>query len=165
MTQSDLEQLALALGRTLTRLGWQVAVAESCTGGWAAQALTSISGSSVWFDRGFVTYSNQAKQEMLGVTLETLRHFGAVSPETVKDMAEGAVKHSGAQVAFAISGIAGPTGGSDSKPVGTVCFAWCLPGKDTETATLIFPGDRTQVRAQAVAYAFRRMQERLAAVQ
>jgi nicotinamide-nucleotide amidase len=163
--QAQLEALAASLGEALLGRGWSLAVAESCTGGWAAQAITAIPGSSAWFDRGFVTYSNAAKQEMLGVRAQTLAQFGAVSEATVREMAEGALRHSHAQAAFAISGIAGPGGGSPGKPVGTVWFAWALAGRPAEAAVAHFAGDRREVRAQAVAYVFSGMQKRLAAMQ
>jgi len=164
LTQEDLEALAAELGATLVGRGWRLTAAESCTGGWAAQAATAVAGSSVWFDRGFVTYSNEAKMDMLGVSADTLVRFGAVSEETALEMAEGALRHSGAQAAFAISGIAGPGGGSDSKPVGTVCFAWALAGQPARATTQHFAGDRREVRIQAVAYVFRQIQAALAAM-
>ncbi|MDR3395896.1 MAG: nicotinamide-nucleotide amidohydrolase family protein [Parasulfuritortus sp.] len=165
LNQETLEQLAAELGAALQARGWQLAAAESCTGGWAAQAMTAVAGSSAWFDRGFVTYSNEAKMDMLGVSADTLARFGAVSEATVLSMAEGALRNSRAQAAFAISGIAGPTGGSDSKPVGTVCFAWAVVGEPTEVATMWFDGDRQLVRIQSVEYVFRQMLGRLLAVQ
>jgi nicotinamide-nucleotide amidase len=165
LSQAVLEQLAAKLGRELQGQGKMLATAESCTGGWAAQAMTAIAGSSVWFDRGFVTYSNESKHDMLGVAAETLERFGGVSEETALEMAEGALRNSRAQAAFAISGIAGPTGGSDSKPVGTVCFAWALMGEPGKTATRRFGGDRQLVRMQAVEYAFQQMLGRVQAVQ
>ncbi len=131
-------------------------VAESCTGGGIASALTDLSGSSVWFERGFVTYSNQAKREMLGVSELTLKQVGAVSQETVIEMAEGALKHSHADYSLSVSGIAGPTGGSVDKPVGLVWFAWCktVNGENSvSTEQHIFSGDRHAVREQAVFYA------------
>ena len=164
LNQNELERLAAALGEALLARGWMLAAAESCTGGWAAQAATAIPGSSAWFDRGFVTYSNEAKQDMLGVSAETLERFGAVSEETVRAMAEGALRHSRARAAFAISGIAGPSGGSDSKPVGTVWFAWAAAGSPTEATMRRFDGDRRMVRMQAVEYALGRMRARLDAV-
>jgi nicotinamide-nucleotide amidase len=157
VSEDELEQLAAQLGQALLRHGWRLALAESCTGGWAAQALTAVAGSSHWFERGFVTYSNDAKQDLLEVSGRTLAQFGAVSMETAREMAEGALKHSRAQVAFAITGIAGPTGGSPDKPVGTVCFAWALPGDATVTTRERFSGDRRQVRAQSVRHAIRQM--------
>lgn len=157
VSEDELEHLAARLGQALMRYGWRLAVAESCTGGWAAQALTAVPGSSEWFERGFVTYSNDAKQDLLEVSGRTLAEFGAVSTETAREMAEGVLSHSRAQVAFAITGIAGPTGGSPDKPVGTVCFAWALPGEAAVTAREHFPGDRRQVRAQSVRHAYRKM--------
>ena len=127
--------------------------AESCTGGWVAQALTAIAGSSAWFDRGFVTYSNAAKEEMLGVRKETLSRHGAVSEQTAAEMAIGALERSGATVSVAVTGIAGPTGGSAAKPVGTVCFAWAARGRSAKAQTRRFAGDREAVRRQSVEHA------------
>jgi nicotinamide-nucleotide amidase len=157
VTQAELEALALELGAALLQRGWMLATAESCSGGWAAQALTAVAGSSAWFERGFVTYSNQAKTEMLGVRPETLEGFGAVSEETAVEMALGALAHSRAQVAFAITGIAGPSGGTPEKPVGTVCFAWARAGVEVVTARHRLYGDRRQVRAQSVQLAIKNM--------
>jgi nicotinamide-nucleotide amidase len=157
VSQDELEHLAAQLGRALLRHGWRLAVAESCTGGWAAQALTAVAGSSQWFERGFVTYSNDAKQDLLGVSGRTLVQFGAVSMETAREMADGVLANSRAQVAFAITGIAGPTGGSLDKPVGTVCFAWSWPGVATLAGREHFEGDRRQIRAQSVRHALGRM--------
>jgi nicotinamide-nucleotide amidase len=157
VTQAELEALAAELGTVLLRRGWMLAAAESCTGGWAAQALTAVAGSSAWFERGFVTYSNQAKMEMLGVRAETLEAFGAVSEETAREMAQGALAHSGAQAAFAITGIAGPSGGTQEKPVGTVCFAWVLGGAEVVSERRVLVGDRRQIRSQSVRHAFRKL--------
>ncbi len=157
MNQETLERLAADLGQALMERGWMLATAESCTGGWAGQAITANAGSSAWFDRGFITYSNAAKVDMLGVSSRTLARFGAVSEEIVREMAIGALHHSQAQVALAISGIAGPGGGSDSKPVGTVCFAWASVAGPSETAMRRFEGGRRLVRMQAVDYVFRRV--------
>ena len=164
LTQELLEVLAAELGGALVNRGWRLAVAESCTGGWTAQAITAVAGSSAWFDRGFVTYSNEAKMDMLGVRAETLDRFGAVSEETVREMVEGALRHSRAQVVFSISGIAGPGGGSDSKPVGTVWFAWGVAGGPTRCARQNFDGDRRRIRMQAVAYALSEMWAALGAM-
>ena len=123
--------LATQVGEALKAHGLMLATAESCTGGGVAQAITEVAGSSAWFERGFVTYSNLSKQQMLGVRESTLMQHGAVSEMTVREMVEGALKHSNAQVALAVSGIAGPDGGTPDKPVGTVWFAWGL--KDAET--------------------------------
>jgi nicotinamide-nucleotide amidase len=130
-----------------------IATAESCTGGWAAQVITHTAGSSAWFERGFVTYSNDAKIEMLGVSTETLEKFGAVSLETASEMASGALKNSRAMISLAITGIAGPTGGSPGKPVGTVCFAWCMKNQAPSCQSRLFSGDRETIRHQAVIHA------------
>lgn len=151
--QEGLEDLAAEVGRLLLVNGQFLATAESCTGGWVAQCLTAIAGSSAWFDRGFVTYSNAAKVEALGVAGETLAAHGAVSEATVIAMAQGALQHSHADWALAISGIAGPGGGSPGRPVGTVCFAWAGRAACTESETRFFAGDRRAIRAQAVAHA------------
>jgi len=151
----ELKQLATQLGDALLRCGWKVAVAESCTGGWVAKCLTDIAGSSAWFDRGFVTYSNAAKREMLGVSGEILDTAGAVSERTVLAMAAGVLVHSEADLALAISGIAGPGGAVPGKPVGTVCFAWAKKGGLQQVDTKHFSGDREAVRRQSVAYGLR----------
>ena len=127
--------------------------AESCTGGWVSQELTAIAGSSAWFERGFVTYSNAAKEEMLGVSAETLARHGAVSEQVAKEMARGALTHSHASIALAVTGVAGPTGGSAEKPVGTVCFAWAGAGLTERAETRRFAGDRESIRRQSVEYA------------
>ena len=130
--------------------GEVLATAESCTGGWVSQLITAIAGSSNWFDRGFVTYSNSAKAEMLGVSKKTIVRHGAVSEPVSIEMAQGALQHSHAQWALAISGVAGPTGGTPEKPVGTVCFAWAGPDGFTECETRHFPGDREAVGRSSV---------------
>jgi nicotinamide-nucleotide amidase len=130
-----------------------LATAESCTGGWIAEVVTAIAGSSQWFERGFVTYSNDAKRELLGVQAATLAHYGAVSEATVREMAEGALARSRAQVAVAVSGVAGPGGGRLDRPVGTVCLGWAAAGAATRTLSMQFAGDREAVRRQAVAAA------------
>jgi nicotinamide-nucleotide amidase len=147
---NDLTQLAERLGARLTERGWQLAAAESCTGGWIAKTLTDVTGASAWFDRGFVTYSNQAKQDMLGVQSGTLAAHGAVSEAVVREMAEGALGHSRAQLAVSVSGIAGPGGGSLDKPVGSVWVAWAGVGMATRACSYRFDGDRDAVRRQAV---------------
>jgi len=151
--QPELEALAARLGAALLARGERLATAESCTGGWIGQCVTAIAGSSDWFDRGFVTYSNDAKQEMLGVPHQTLRREGAVSEATAAAMVEGAIGRSRAQWAVAVSGIAGPSGGSPAKPVGTVCFAWAGPEGWRLVETCHFEGDREAVRARTVAHA------------
>ncbi|MBI2311940.1 MAG: CinA family protein [Betaproteobacteria bacterium] len=149
MNQS-LEQLAARVGAALKRNEMMLATAESCTGGWLGQAVTAVAGSSDWYERGFITYTYISKREMLGVRDETLERYGAVSEAAVREMAEGALAHSHAQVAAAISGIAGPSGGSREKPVGTVCFAWALKGGATLSETRQLDGDRDEVRRQSV---------------
>jgi nicotinamide-nucleotide amidase len=124
--------------------------AESCTGGWVAKQMTDLAGSSSIFDRGFVTYSNQAKQDMLGVSSETLEKHGAVSEQVVIKMVEGALKNSQADIAISISGIAGPSGGTTEKPVGTVCFGWMKRGSSPVAETRLIEGDRDAIRKQAV---------------
>lgn len=153
MAVNELEALAATLGEALSARGWLLATAESCTGGWVAEAVTAIAGSSSWFDRGFVTYSNEAKQEMLGVQVATLAQHGAVSEAVVREMAEGALVRSRADLALAISGIAGPTGGSAEKPVGTVWIAWGTRAGEQLARCFHFDGDRTAVRRQSVAAA------------
>ena len=130
--------------------GAMLATAESCTGGWVAEALTALAGSSTWFERGFVTYSNAAKEEMLGVQPETLARHGAVSEPVAREMALGAIAHSHATIALAVTGIAGPSGGSVDKPVGTVCFAWAAADRPVRAETRRFAGDREAVRRQSV---------------
>jgi nicotinamide-nucleotide amidase len=145
-------ELAQQVGAALKARGLRIVTAESCTGGWVSMALTAVAGSSDWFERGYVTYSNAAKRDDLGVQEDTLRHHGAVSEETAREMAAGALKRGGGHVALAITGIAGPTGGSAAKPVGTVCFAWAH-GSKISSATRRFDGDRESVRRQSVLYA------------
>jgi len=145
-----MNELVQRIAERLATRGALLATAESCTGGWAAQALTALAGSSNWFERGFVTYSNAAKEEMLGVRPETLACHGAVSEEAAREMALGALSRSRAGVALAITGIAGPSGGSAAKPVGTVCFAWAVKGSLPRSETRHFAGDREAVRRQAV---------------
>jgi len=150
MNDNDISVLLDNIAAALIDHGLMLATAESCTGGGVAQALTSVSGSSSWFERGFVTYSNRAKEEMLGVADQLLLQYGAVSEQTVRAMAEGALHHSHAQISLAISGIAGPGGGVLDKPVGTVWLAWAVLGRKTRCRCEHFSGNREQVRAQAV---------------
>ena len=145
--------LADELGRRLKAGGELLVTAESCTGGWVAQAVTAIAGSSAWFERGFVTYSNDAKRELLGVALNTLKTHGAVSEETAKEMALGALARSKGTLSIAITGVAGPSGGTPEKPVGMVCFGWARTGRPARTETRRFQGDRESVRKQSVIYA------------
>jgi nicotinamide-nucleotide amidase len=142
--------LAIRLGGAATARGCRVAVAESCTGGLIGGAITDVPGSSAWFDRGFVTYSNEAKVEMLGVRPETLAVEGAVSESTACEMAAGALARSRADVAVAVTGVAGPDGGSAAKPVGMVCLAWARRGGPPEAVTRYFAGDREAVRRATV---------------
>lgn len=154
---TDLDALARQLHAVLQARGATVTCAESCTGGWLAKVLTDIPGSSASFGYGFVTYSNRAKQALLGVRADTLARHGAVSEATVREMAEGALARARADLAVAISGIAGPGGGSPGKPVGTVCFGLAAAGRPTRAETRHFAGDRTAVRRQSVAHALRRL--------
>jgi nicotinamide-nucleotide amidase len=156
-----LDKLASRLGQRLTAAGLQLATAESCTGGWLSKVVTDIPGSSRWLDRGFVTYSNAAKQEMLGVSSDMIADHGSVSEEVALDMARGALAHSSAAVAVAITGIAGPDGGTEDKPVGTVCFAWVLEGQAPLTQRVQFAGNREEVRHQSVRLALERLLELL----
>jgi nicotinamide-nucleotide amidase len=156
-----LSTLATLVGARLKAHGLKLVTAESCTGGWVAQAVTAIAGSSDWFERGFVTYSNEAKREMLGVRAETLDRTGAVSEETALEMARGALAASRGQVAVSITGVAGPTGGTAAKPVGMVCFGWALAAGGADAATKRFPGDREQVRRQSVIFALQGVLERI----
>ncbi len=156
----EFESLVASLATGLSARNWQLATAESCTGGWIAKVLTDRAGSSAWFDRGFVTYSNASKQDMLGVLSRTLQVHGAVSRETVLEMAGGALANSAAQLSVAVSGIAGPGGGMPDKPVGTVWLAWGSP-QGVEAVCEHFSGDREQVRRQTVARALHGLRERL----
>jgi nicotinamide-nucleotide amidase len=158
MTAGDqgLEALALRLGRALLVRGWRVATAESCTGGWIAKTLTDVPGSSQWFEGGVVSYSNAAKTSLLGVSQELLEAHGAVSEQAVRAMANGARERLRTELAVAVSGIAGPDGGTADKPVGTVCFAWATP-TGTGAARRVFAGGREAVRRQSVAFALERL--------
>ena len=147
---AELYELSGRVGDVLKARKLMMAAAESCTGGWIGQAITMVPGSSKWFDRGFVTYTNEAKQDMLGVSAETLNAHGAVSEQTVREMVVGALARSRAQVAVAVSGIAGPDGGSRSKPVGTVSLAWGEKGGGIKSKSIHFHGDRDAVRRQTV---------------
>ena len=145
-----MDVLAAQVGGLLKSHGLMLATAESCTGGGVAQAITDVAGSSAWFERGFVTYSNLSKQQMLGVSEATLIQHGAVSEATVREMVAGALARSTAQVALAVSGIAGPEGGTPDKPVGTVWFAWGLKNGATHAQRHQINGSRAEVRAQSV---------------
>ncbi|TEW54578.1 CinA family protein [Psychromonas sp. RZ22] len=149
-TEKTVKELAQLLGEKLTNAGLVATTAESCTGGGVAYAITEISGSSLWFDRSFITYSNGAKSQMLDVDPSLISEFGAVSKEVVNAMAIGAVKNSDADIAVAISGIAGPGGGTEEKPVGTVCIAWYNAHSGHKAESYLFVGDRSEVRTQAI---------------
>ena len=147
---AELYELSGRVGDALKARRLMMAAAESCTGGWIGQVITMVPGSSKWFDRGFVTYTNEAKQEMLGVSAATLNEFGAVSEQTVREMVAGALARSRAKIAVAVSGIAGPDGGSPQKPVGTVLLAWAEKGGGVTAQSIRFQGDRNAVRRQTV---------------
>ena len=153
MSEKQLRQLSIAIGDKLKARGAWVTCAESCTGGWVAKALTDIAGSSAYFDRGFVTYSNAAKHDLLGVSETTLANYGAVSEAVVREMALGALREANADFAVSISGIAGPDGGSADKPVGTVWFAFAAREGQILACKQVFPGDRDAVRLQAAVFA------------
>lgn len=153
MPQQVIEALSRQLFDFLKEKGLILATAESCTGGWIAQAITSVAGSSEVFDCGWVSYSNQAKQRCLGVDAKIVSEFGAVSAETAVAMAEGALKHSAATISVSTTGIAGPAGGSAEKPVGTVWFAWAKQNAPTQVEMKVFQGDRQEIRAAAVLHA------------
>jgi len=163
MTDDELYLLAETVGRALLSRGWMLASAESCTGGWISAMVTAVPGSSAWFDRGFVTYANEAKRELLGVRAETLSRHGAVSEAVVREMAAGALARSRAQAALAVSGVAGPGGGAPDKPVGTVWLAWALDSGGVTAGKYAFDGDREAVRRQAVQAALTGLLARLAA--
>jgi nicotinamide-nucleotide amidase len=148
--ENELFELAQQLGRLLKSKGSKIATAESCTGGWIAQIITEVPGSSAWFDRGFVTYSNAAKMQMLGVKLQTLEKYGAVSAQTATEMAIGALAHSDADCALAVTGIAGPDGGTAEKPVGTVFIAWAYKIQDVKVVQQKLTGNRHEIRRQTV---------------
>jgi len=153
MADEKLYRLADEVGQALKMRGLMLVTAESCTGGWIAEAVTMVPGSSAWFERGFITYTYISKREMLNVSAGTLDSHGAVSEPTVREMARGALAASHAQIAVAVSGTAGPGGGTLEKPVGTVCLAWSAKNGETRSETRHFPGNREAVRRQAVEHA------------
>ncbi len=157
----EFERLVHHLASRLMNCGWTMATAESCTGGWIAKCCTDLAGSSAWFDRGFVTYSDRSKQDLLGVELSTLKEEGAVSKATAVQMAEGARHRAGVNTALAVTGIAGPDGGTAEKPMGMVWFAWSLEGRQTRSEVMHFTGDRDAVRRQTVVHALSRLQDLL----
>jgi len=154
-------QQAEQLAELCLKSSSKLVTAESCTGGGLAEILTRISGSSAWFERGFVTYSNESKNELLSVSRETLEQYGAVSEETAIAMAEGALKNSHADYSVSITGIAGPEGGTEEKPVGTVCFAWSKRNEKGKATRACFNGDRLKIREQACLLAMQGLIERL----
>ena len=157
-SKQDIENLVRQLGELLVRQQRYVCTAESCTGGGIASVITDQAGSSAWFDRAYVTYSNQAKVTMLGVEPSTLDKFGAVSEQVAREMAAGALRESGVDLAVAVTGVAGPGGGTKDKPVGMVCFGWS-DGTQLKTSTEQFPGGRAEVRAASVRFALQRLLE------
>lgn len=160
--EARIQALVQALALQLTQRGWMLATAESCTGGMIASACTDLSGSSAWFERGFVTYSNAAKTELLGVPAALIETHGAVSEPVVRAMVQGAVAHSAAQVGIAVTGIAGPGGGSADKPVGTVWVGWHV-GQHTYSRRLQLTGDRQAVRQQTLQQGLQTLLERIVA--
>jgi nicotinamide-nucleotide amidase len=158
---SELARLVETLATVLTGRGWALATAESCTGGWIAKCCTDRAGSSAWFERGVVTYSNRAKQELLGVDAVILEQEGAVSRAVALQMAAGARRRAGTEAAVAVTGIAGPDGGSADKPVGTVWLAWAIEGNPVQAECIVFRGGREAVRRQTVAYALQGLLDRL----
>ena len=164
MPDKALFELAVCVGAALKAQGLMLATAESCTGGWVAQAVTAVPGSSGWFERGFITYTYISKREMLGVSQDTLAAHGAVSEPTVREMVTGALANSHAQIAVAISGTAGPGGGTPDKPVGTVCLAWAVKNGEPKSTTLRLQGDREGIRREAVRTALEGVLELLPAV-
>ena len=151
--REPIDELAQRLGAVLVARDWRTATAESCTGGGIAEAITRIAGASAWFDQGFVPYTNAAKHRQLGVPEATIEHHGAVSAATVEAMVTGALTHSEADIAVAVSGVAGPGGGTPTRPVGTVWFAWARRGERGEAQAMHFNGDRADVREQTVRHA------------
>lgn len=158
------EEIAACVGQLaelLSAKAWRLACAESCTGGWISKCCTDRNGSSDWFDRGFIAYSYPAKTDLLGVSEQRLLEFGAVSREIACDMAEGARQRSGAEVTLAVTGVAGPGGGTETKPVGTVWFAWAIKGHEVVAEKRLFEGDRDAVRRQTVLHALLRLRQLL----
>ena len=155
MANDILYKLAARVGKALKTRKLMLVTAESCTGGWVAEAVTMVPGSSDWYERGFITYTYISKREMLGIKRQTLDKFGAVSEQTARDMALGALRSSHAQVAVSVSGTAGPSGGTRDKPVGTVCFAWARKNGGMVSATRHFKGNRQAVRRRSVEHALK----------
>jgi len=162
MHESSLQEIAQKTINLLLENNYQLVTVESCTGGWVGKTITDLSGSSAAFTGSFVTYSNEAKQQMVGVQLNTLEAHGAVSEEVAAEIASGAIQKTDAQVAVSITGVAGPSGGTEAKPVGMVCFGWVIKDHKPETTVCYFDGDRDEVRKQAVAFALQGIVLRLA---
>lgn len=161
MEKDTLPVLVHKIAGLLASKGLRLSAAESCTGGWIAKLCTDLPGSSDWFECGFVTYSNEAKQEMLEVSDLTLDSHGAVSEAVAAEMVRGTIANSRAEVAVSVTGIAGPGGATETKPVGMVCFGWLVPDEGVKTATMYFDGDREAVRRQAAEHSLRALSELL----
>jgi len=155
--KNDLHEITQALARVLIKNNWHLSTAESCTGGLVAASITELAGSSDWFERGYVTYSNQSKSEDIDVSQNLIEQHGAVSDQVARAMALGAKQNSGSDLSLSITGIAGPTGGSPEKPIGTVCFAWALANDQIVSETKHFEGNRQQVRQQACDFSLRKL--------
>ena len=153
----DLHEVTQALARVLIKNHWHLSTAESCTGGMVAASITELAGSSEWFERGYVTYSNQSKSEDIDVSQNLIEQHGAVSDQVARAMALGAKQNSGSDLSLSITGIAGPTGGSPEKPIGTVCFAWALANDQIVSETKHFEGNRQQIRQQACDFSLRKL--------
>lgn len=162
-SDQEIERLVQSLASRLLMRGWTMATAESCTGGWIAKCCTDLAGSSAWFERGFVTYSDQSKGDLLGVDSATLEKEGAVSQATAIQMAQGARHRAGVKASLAVTGIAGPDGGSADKPVGTVWFGWSMEGRPAISEAMLFRGDRDLIRRQTVVHALNGLHRLLAA--
>ncbi len=161
MKECEKDRVVEQLAELLKSKSWRMACAESCTGGWVAKACTDLAGSSAWFDRAYIVYSDAAKVDMLGVAPAALQRHGAVSEAVALQMAQGARRSAGVDTALAVTGIAGPDGGSVEKPVGTVWFAWSIPGQAMEAERALFSGDRESVRRQSVMHALQGLLHRL----
>ena len=153
----DLYEVTQELARVLIKNNWHLSTAESCTGGMVAANITELAGSSDWFERGYVTYSNQSKSEDIDVSQNLIEQYGAVSDQVARSMALGAKQNSNSDIALSITGIAGPTGGSPEKPIGTVCFAWALANDQIVSETKHFEGNRQQIRQQACDFSLRKL--------
>ncbi len=153
----DLHEITQELARVLIKNNWHLSTAESCTGGMVAASITELAGSSEWFERGYVTYSNQSKSEDIDVSKNLIEQHGAVSDQVARAMALGAKQNSGSDLSLSITGIAGPTGGSPEKPIGTVCFAWTLANDQIVSETKHFEGNRQQIRQQACDFSLRKL--------